>query len=132
VTASRSLLDSGYGFDPDALNTRETEEVFIASEIKRIQEECWSILEQPQCNRIERILTLQMLCACKGLIVGNINEEWLSKKQIIELRRQQQKLVERVLRAKAVRRKQNRRTYLRRAIRKLEEQEINKSGNAIN
>jgi hypothetical protein len=73
-----------------------------------------------------------MLCACRGLVVGNVNEEWLSKKQIIELRRQQLKLVDRVLRAKAVRRKQNRRTYLRRAIRKLEEQEIKRGTNTIN
>ena len=95
----------------------------MRKELKPITEAMMVIIDDPRSSRIERIECARVLLSCYGCLLPDINERWLSVKQITQLRRAKQDIVERVLRQKVVRKKQNRRAYLRRAIRTLEQQE---------
>ena len=100
----------------------------MASEIRKIAEHAWLIVLDPRSSRIERLEALKLIAGCKGVLLPDINEQWLSVRQVTQLRRIKQELVERVLKRKAVRQKQNRRAYLRRRIKALEGQEGNNVG----
>jgi hypothetical protein len=90
------------------------------TETQRIAAVAWEIALDARANRIEKLSALGILCACRGIVVGEIREEWLPPKQIVQLRDIRRKLIERVLRKKAVRKRQNRKAYIRRKIRAIE------------
>lgn len=92
------------------------------TELQRISAAAWEVADDRRTNRIERLEALRILCACRGLIVGDVDEKWLSAKQVVQLRDIRRRLVEKVLRRKERKRKANRRAYLRRQIRTLEAQ----------
>jgi hypothetical protein len=91
-------------------------------ELKPVSEAMTVILADHRSSRIERILSAQIILSLHGCLLPAINEEWLSVKQVAQLRLWQRGVLERVLRKKAARKKQNRRTYLRRKIKELETQ----------
>jgi hypothetical protein len=92
----------------------------VASEVQRIKEVAWQIIADPRSNRIEKLIALQLVAGCKGVMLPALDERFLSARQICQLRRIQQALVEKVLKQKARKAKANRRQYLRRRIRELE------------
>jgi hypothetical protein len=71
-------------------------------------------------NRIERIEALKLIAACKGLLLPDINEQWLSVRQVAQLRRIKQELVEKALQRRERKKKANRRGYLRRQLKALQ------------
>ena len=79
------------------------------NERRRIADEAWKIVVDPRANRIERIEALKLIAACKGVLLPDINEQWLTVKQVVQLRRAKQALVEKVLRRKERKRRANRR-----------------------
>lgn len=89
------------------------------TEVKRIAYEAWRIVTDPPANRIERIEALKILCACKGLLLPDVNEQWLSVRQVAQLRRIKQELVEKALQRRERKKKANRRGYLRRQLKAL-------------
>lgn len=95
----------------------------MKSELKRVADEAWKIVLDPHANRIEKIEALKLIAAAKGVLLPDINEQWLTVRQVCQLRRTKQQLVERVLRRKARRKVQNKRASLRRKIRALKAQQ---------
>lgn len=92
----------------------------MASETRQIAEHAWLIVRDPRSTRIERLEALKLIAGCKGVLLPDIDEKWLTVRQVTQLRRIRQELVEKALRRKAARKRQNRRAYLRRKIRALE------------
>jgi hypothetical protein len=89
------------------------------TEVKRISYEAWRIVTDERSNKIERIEALKLIAACKGLLLPDINEQWLSVRQVAQLRRIKQELVEKALQRRERKRKANRRGYLRRQLKAL-------------
>jgi hypothetical protein len=92
------------------------------TELQRIKCAAWEIITDPKANRIERIEALKLIAAAKGLLLPDVNEQWLSVRQVAQLRRIKQQLVEKVLARKERKKKANRRQYLRKRIAVLEGQ----------
>lgn len=92
----------------------------MTSETRRIADEAWKIVSDPRANRIERLESLKLIAATRGLLIPELDERWLTVRQVAELRRIKQQLVEKVLRRKERKRKANRKAYLKRRIRELE------------
>jgi hypothetical protein len=92
------------------------------TELQRIKCVAWEIITDPKANRIERIEGLKLIAAAKGLLLPDVNEQWLSVKQVAQLRRIKQELVEKALQRKERKSKANRKNYLRRKIKVLEAQ----------
>lgn len=90
------------------------------SEVRRIADEAWKIVSDPRSNRIERLEALKLIAATRGLLIPELDERWLTVRQVAELRRIKQQLVEKALRRKERRRKANRKAYIKRRIRELE------------
>jgi hypothetical protein len=57
------------------------------------------------------------------MLLPDLDERFLSVRQVCELRRIKQELTEKVLRKKARRKKANRKQYLKRRIRELEQEQ---------
>lgn len=92
------------------------------TELQRIKCAAWEIITDPKANRIERIEALKLIAAAKGLLLPDVNEQWLSVRQVAQLRRIKQQLVEKVLARRQRKQKANRRQYLRKRIAVLEGQ----------
>ena len=92
----------------------------MASETRRIAEEAWKIVTDPRANRIERLEALKLIAATRGLLIPELDERWLTVRQVAEMRRIKRDLIEKVLQRKARKAKANRKQYLRRRIRELE------------
>jgi hypothetical protein len=92
----------------------------MASEIQRIKEVAWAIIADPRSTRIEKLTALSLIASAKGMLLPTLDERFLSVRQVCQLRRIQQELVEKVLRRKARKAKANRKAYIRRRIQKLE------------
>jgi hypothetical protein len=105
-----------------ALNSYRNKGGHIASEIERIKCAAWEIIADPKANRIERLEALKLIAACKGLLLPDINEQWLSVRQVAQLRRIKQQLVEKVLARKERKQRVNRKQYIKRRIAELEAQ----------
>jgi hypothetical protein len=71
---------------------------------------------------MEKLIALQLIAAAKGMLLPALDEKFLSVRQVCQLRRIQQELVERVLKGKARKAKANRKAYLKRRLRELETQ----------
>jgi hypothetical protein len=97
-------------------------EVLVKSELRRLADEVWKIVLDPKSSRIERIESAKIIAACKGVLLPCMDEQFLSVRQIIQLRRIKEELTEKALKRKATRRRSNRRAYLRRKINDLESQ----------
>jgi hypothetical protein len=95
----------------------------LAREIRQIADAAWLIVRDPRATRIERLEALKLIAGCKGVLLPDIDEKWLTVRQVTQLRRIRQELVEKALRRKAARQRQNRRAFLRRRIKTLENQE---------
>lgn len=89
-------------------------------ELRPIAEAMFSILADPRSNRVERIECAKVLLSLYGQFIPDVNESFLSVRQLTQLRQVKQQIVEKVLRRKVVRKKANRRAYLRRTLNKLE------------
>ena len=94
------------------------------TERHRIKQEAWRIVTDPVAKRLEQILALQLVAACNGIIVGAVNSDWLTSRQQLRLQQAQQKLVANTLDKKEKRKVANRKAYLRRQLRQLEQQEL--------
>lgn len=92
----------------------------MRNSLKPIADAMLAVLLDPRASRIERIECAKVILSCHGCLIPDVNESFLSVRQITELRRAKQQIVERILRKKAARKRQNRRAYLRRRIRALE------------
>ncbi|HZQ90368.1 MAG TPA: hypothetical protein VFA60_01090 [Terriglobales bacterium] len=92
-------------------------------ELRRIADEAWKIVLDTRSTRIEKLEALKLIAACKGVLLAELDERWLTVKQVCQLRQAKQQIVERVLRKKERRKRANRRAYLRRAIRAAEAQQ---------
>jgi hypothetical protein len=92
----------------------------MASELQRIKDAAWRIVSHPKSNRIEILEALKLLASCKGLLIPDLDERWLTVRQVAQLRRIKQELVETVLRRKERKRKANRKAYIRRLIKAAE------------
>src|SRR6478735_6826934 len=101
----------------------------MASEIQRIKDVAWAIIADPRSNRIEKLISLSLIASAKGMLLPTLDERFLSVRQVCQLRRIQQALVERVLKQKARKAKANRKAYLRRRIQKLEAEQAVQSTN---
>lgn len=93
----------------------------MRKELKEVSAAMWAVIRDPKASRIERIEAGKIILSCHGCLIPDVNEEWLSARQIVKLRVLKQGIVERVLRRKDRRKRQNRRAYLRRQIRKAEQ-----------
>ena len=82
----------------------------------------WAVIRDGKASRIERIECAKVILSCYGCLIPDVNEEWLSVRQIVKLRTIKQGIVQRVLRTKDRRKRQNRRAYLRRRIKAAEQQ----------
>ena len=89
-------------------------------ELKELAAAMWTVIRDPKASRIERIECAKVILSCHGCLIPDVNEEWLSVRQIVKLRTMKQSVVERVLRTKDRRKRQNRRAFLRRKIRAIE------------
>lgn len=98
------------------------------TELQRIKCAAWEIITDPKSNRIERIEALKLIAAAKGLLLPDVNEQWLSVRQVAQLRRIKQQLVEKVLARKQRKQKANRLQYLRKRIAVLEQKETQTVG----
>ncbi len=101
-------------------------------ELRPIAEAMTAVLQDRRASRIERIECAKVLLSCYGCLIPDVDERWLSVKQIVQLRRVKQDIIERVLHQKEVRKKQNRRAYLRRTIKKLKQQQEDSGTTSIN
>lgn len=86
-----------------------------------------AILTDPRSNRIERIEAAKVLLSCHGCLIPEVNENFLSVRQIVQLRNIKQQIVISVIAKQKRRQKQNRRAYLRRRIKELEEKQNEQS-----
>lgn len=89
-------------------------------EVQRIRTAAWRVAERPGARGIEVILALQVVAATHGLILGEVNPELLTDKAALILRTAKSRLVQDALRRKELERQSNRRAYLRRRLRQLE------------
>jgi hypothetical protein len=94
----------------------------VKGELRRLADEVWKVVLDPRANRIERIEAAKLIAACKGVLLPCMDEQFLSVRQITQLRRIKEELTEKALRKKATRKRSNRRAYIRRSIRALEGQ----------
>src|SRR5579884_992074 len=99
------------------------------TETKKIAEQAWQIALNTKSSRWEKLTALTILCGCKGILLPNLDERFLSVRQVTQLRRVQEQLVGKALRRKAARKKQNARAYLRKRLRELEGQQTNQEKN---
>jgi hypothetical protein len=90
------------------------------NELKRVRDEAWLIISNPKSTRIEKLEALKLICACRGIFLMDINEKWLSVKQVLGLRRAKQDLLEKALKRKERKRHANRKFYLKKRIAELE------------
>jgi len=93
----------------------------MRNELKPIRDAMLAILLDSRSTRIERIECAKVLMSCYGQLIPEVNEQWLSVRQLTQLRMMKQQIVERVLKKKARRKRANRKAYLRRRIKELED-----------
>jgi hypothetical protein len=92
------------------------------TDLQQVVESAWAIVLHPKSNRIEKLEGLKLVCAARGILLPEISERWLSTQQAVQLRQAKQELIDKALRCKTRRKRENRRTYLRRQLKNLEEQ----------
>jgi hypothetical protein len=95
----------------------------MRTSLKQLSEAMWRIVLDPRSSRIERIECAKVILSCHGCFLPDLNESFLTAKQVVQLRGLKQEIVERTLRRKERRKRQNRRAYLRRQIKALEAQQ---------
>jgi hypothetical protein len=93
----------------------------MKTELQKIREEAWRIVLEPRASRVERLEALKLIAACKGVLLPDIDERWLSAKQVCQLREAKRALLEKALQRREQRRRANRKHYLRRTIAALEQ-----------
>lgn len=91
----------------------------MKQELKRVAEEAWKIVLDTRSSRIEKLEGLKLIAACKGVLLPALDEQWLTVRQVCQLRQARQELVEKALRRKARRKVENKRARLRKKIREL-------------
>lgn len=95
----------------------------MKSELRRVSDTAWSIIAHPHASRLEKIEALKLIAACKGVLLPDINEQFLTAKQVAQLRIAKRTLVEKALKRKERKRKANRKQYVRRRLKALEPEE---------
>lgn len=95
----------------------------MKSELRRMADEAWKIALDTRASRIEKLEALKLVAAAKGVLLPELDERWLTVRQVTQLRQAKQQLVEKVLRQKAKRKRENRLHYLRKKLRTLEAQQ---------
>jgi hypothetical protein len=94
----------------------------MKNELRRIADIAWQIALDTRSNRIEKLEALKLVAAAKGVLLPDINEQWLTVRQVCQLRKAKQTMVEKVLKLKSRRKVENQRARLRRKIRELKGQ----------
>jgi len=101
------------------------------TETERIKAEAWRIVTDARANRIERIEGLKLICAARGILLPEVREDLLDRKQTVQLRKAKQELIEKALRKKAQRSRANRKSYLKRKIALLEQLVAQSEGRSL-
>ena len=78
-----------------------------------------AILNDPKATRVEKIEAAKVLAACQGVLLPELSEKILNVKQVLRLREAKQKIVEQVLRKQTARKRQNRRYYIRKKLKRI-------------
>ena len=78
-------------------------------ELRTIADAMLKIVLNPRATRWEKIESAKLVAACNGVLLPDINEEWLTTKQAVEFRRAKQDLLDKGLIRKAGRKRQNQR-----------------------
>jgi hypothetical protein len=94
------------------------------SELKRIADEAWKIVTDARASRMEKLEGLKLIAATKGVLLPDIDERWLTVRQVCQLRMAKKTLLEKALRRKMQKTKANRKQYLKRRINELEGQKM--------
>lgn len=94
----------------------------MKDEIKQLADEAWKIVLDPKSNRIEKIEALKLVAAARGILLPDLNESFLTVRQVCQLRAAKAELVKKVLKKKAARKVQNRKAYIRKQLREVEGQ----------
>lgn len=95
----------------------------MRKELKPIRDAMAAILADPRSNRIERIEAAKVILSCHGVLLPDVDESFLSVRQLTQLRAWKRQTVEKVLKRKEQKRLQNKRNWLRRKIRAAQEGE---------
>lgn len=82
-----------------------------------------AILVDPRASRLERVEAAKVVLSCHGCLLPDVNESFLSVREITQLRRMREDTVRKVLGRKEKKKYQNRRAYIRRKIRSMEAQQ---------
>jgi hypothetical protein len=93
------------------------------NELRRMADSAWKIALDPKSSRIEKLEALKLVAAARGILLPDLNEKWLTVRQVCQLRTAKKELVEKALRRKARRKVENKRARLRRKIKELEGQQ---------
>lgn len=90
---------------------------------KALNDTMLSVVLDARSSRIERIEAAKVLLSLAGMFIPDVNESFLSARQITNLRQLKQAVIERALNSKERKRKANRRSYLRKKLAAVEGQE---------
>lgn len=100
------------------------------TDLRQVVECAWSIVLHPKANRIEMLEGLKLVCAVRGILLPEVSERFLSTQQAVQLRQAKAALVEKALRVKSRRKRENRKAYLRRQLKSLEDEGCDQGGTA--
>jgi len=103
----------------------------MKQQLKPIAQAMSAILADPRASRIERIECAKVLLSCHGQFIPDVDEKWLSVRQLTQLRMLKQEVAERILRRKAARKRQNKSAFLRRKIRVLKVKQAQEKKNGL-
>lgn len=78
-------------------------------ELRTIADAMLKIVLNPRATRWEKIESAKLVAACNGVLLPDLNEEWLTTKQAVEFRRAKQDLLDKELIRKTARKRQNQR-----------------------
>ncbi len=99
----------------------------MKKELMPVRDAIFAILADPRSNRVERIECAKVLLSLYGQFVPDVDERWLSVRQLTELRRFKHQAVEKVLKLK----RKNRKAYLKRRLKELEAKQQNQQSQEI-
>jgi hypothetical protein len=90
--------------------------------LKKLIEAMYSIIANPRASRIEAIEAAKVIAACSGVLLPDTNEALLSTRQAVELRAARAEIADKIRRRKERKRLENRRGYLKRKLRRQDQQ----------
>jgi hypothetical protein len=91
------------------------------SESQRIKDAAWQLVLDSKSD-VVKVEALKVICGCRGILLPDLDERFLSVKQITQFRAMKASLVEKAQRRKKRRARENRRAYLRRQLKEIRAQ----------